>query len=202
MNQALSYMINNRKKVLTQAFKITKNRQVAEDVVQDVMIYFHKRPGLSLRFPVGYVWRALLTTYLNSYKGYESKMQFDGLCINGNKPLSHFDTIIVEETPEIKLDIEKILDVADKICYPQERRAIKLFLEHSTSILLGESPSTLRTNMGLGIKKLKYFIENGTARKSLKGKKSSVKKKVKYGKNSSNGKFISSFLQKRTNKPR
>ena len=200
MNQALDYMIKNRKKVIIQALKITKNRQVAEDIVQDVMIYFYKRPGLSLRFPAGYVWRALLTTYLNSYKGYEDKMQFDGLCTKSDRAFSHFDTAIVEDTLESKLDMEKLLDVAEKICYPQERRAIKLFLKHATSSLPGENDSTLRTNMSLGIEKLKFFVENGTAPKNNKGKNSSVKKKVKYGKDSTNARFISNFLQKRTSR--
>lgn len=175
-------MIKNPKKVLNQANKIARNLQTAEDVVQDVMIYFHERPNKVVTRPDTYVYIALLSRFNNEYKKWHKRMVYDGTDYENGTTLSRFETIFSEEkymTVDKKIDMEKVLDVYEKSCYPMEKRALELILEHDTAIIDGESSSSLKTNRRGAIEKMNFFLENGFTKKSLRGKTKKSRKGIK-----------------------
>lgn len=164
MNNALEYMLKNQKKVLNQANKITRNLQVAQDVFQDVAMYFHEKPEAVIEKPASYVWLALRSHYLSTYYGWEKKMLFDKHNSGENGNMSYFDTLTTPEkyqTVDHKIDLEKLLAFYDEKCYPNEKRAIELFLEHDTMTIAGENRSSLKTNRDRGLEKLNIFFSQG-----------------------------------------
>lgn len=156
MNKALEYMIANPKKVLNQAKKLTKNLERAEDVVQDVMLYFHECPEKQIDNPASYVWLTLFTFNINNNKQWDKKAQYDKVS-HGGDLMSHFDTIPAPnnfDSVEHKMTLENTMDLAILLC--SEKQINAMIESLSESDIKNE---TTRSHERSGILRLQqYFL--------------------------------------------
>lgn len=167
MNKALEYMLKNQKKVLNQAKKITKNAELAEDVVQDVLEYFIGKPDLIITYPAGYVWFALRSKSENHKNDWEYCMEFDKEIKGEKRFWSHFDkmeALDLFEHSENRLAAESLLEIADGICTAGEMQAILDVLDKDELKrgVNGSVTETTRTQRRNGILRLQKFLFNKT----------------------------------------
>lgn len=168
MNKPLEYMIENRAKLVRQATKIVKSSLKAEDLIQDVMVKFLEKPRPDVIYPASFVWMVILNEYKNQFKRWDKRMMYSRKRNNKAEWQSENDYDVFEDLDEVcienvekAMDLEKLLDVYEKSCYPEQKRAIELFLKHETMEIPGENRSTLKTNRDYGINKLKVYLETG-----------------------------------------
>lgn len=190
-------MIENRAKLVRQATKIVKNSLKAEDLIQDVMVKFLEKPRSDVNYPAAFVWMVILNEYKNQFKRWDKRMMYSRKRNNKAEWQAENDYDVFEDLDETcinnvekAMDLEKLLDVYEKSCYPEQKRAIELFLEHETMQIPGENRSTLKTNRDYGINKLRVYLETG---KFIGGRASILnsaqrknKKRGSYAKTSTN----------------
>lgn len=188
-------MIENRAKLVRQATKIVKSSLKAEDLIQDVMVKFLEKPRSDIRYPASFVWLVILNEHKNQYKRWDKRMMYSRKRNSKAEWEADNDYDVFEDLNENcidniekAMDLEKLLDVYEKACYPQQKRAIELFLKYETMEIPGENRSSLKTNRDYGINKLKVYLETGKftggRATTLNSDQRKNKKRGSYAKNS------------------
>lgn len=155
-------MLANPNKVKNQALKLTKNLQTAEDIIQDLTVYFLERPELEVSYPGSYVWRGLYSRFINGAKFYDDHMIFDKVDKKTGKVYSHFDKM---QSPDdihnanIRLEFSSIFDLIEDVCSEKEVEAILEVLEKD-SLSNNAVSETTRANRRFGIIRMQKYLFN------------------------------------------
>ncbi len=150
------------KKLLQFAFVLTRNKEVAEELVEDVFIKFWKnrKNAENIRNVKIYIYSATKNTCLNylSSKAYENITQpFDAINIELANPLSPDQILIYRETyTKIKSAIETLP--------PRCKMIFKLIREDGlkykeVSEILNLSVSTIEAQMTIAIRRIAFIIK-------------------------------------------
>jgi RNA polymerase sigma-70 factor (ECF subfamily) len=150
------------KKLLQFAFVLTRNKEVAEELVEDVFIKFWKnrKNAENIRNVKIYIYSATKNTCLNylSSKAHENITQpFDAISIELANPLSPDQILIYRETyTKIKTAIETLP--------PRCKMIFKLIKEDGlkykeVSEILNLSVSTIEAQMTIAIRRIAFIIK-------------------------------------------
>lgn len=151
------------KKLLQFAFVLTRNKEVAEELVEDVFIKFwkNKKNAENIRNVKVYLYSATKNTCLNylSSKAHENITQpFDAINIELANPLSPDQILIYRETySKIKSAIETLP--------PRCKMIFKLIREDGLKYkevaeILNLSASTIEAQMTIAIRRIAFIIKD------------------------------------------
>lgn len=169
-------MIANYDKLVKHAKRHTKNTELAYDVVQELMLYFHRKPKNHIKKSEPYIKRLLRFTNYNYYnkwlkrwdKSMDSQQNSEGEEYNLHEYLSSdFD---LYETVEKKMLLEKLVDEYHNICYPMQREALDYFIEHGDDNNPEKNIATSRLSREQGLERIRVFTKTGTYKKVKKTK--------------------------------
>lgn len=176
MNKRLDYMTENYKKVLSFAVKITKNKEIAEDILQDLVVYFITKPKSDIDYWENHINYAVKLSYYGYFNKWLKRWakSLDSFSSEETGEFNLYDYLESDQDLykdlEKKMILEKMLDEYENICYPKQREALEFVLEHGHYEHPENNYETMKSNRRHAVEKLSIFADLGEYT-DIKGKK-------------------------------
>lgn len=150
----VEYLTENQDKFYSQARQITKNKELAWDIIQMSYEFLLKRNQEDnyVEHPDSYLHLLILGRYMN-YKRLASNKLFDTM-----KTLDDEKTEIQDEISFCQQFEEVMSDIQDN-CYPAEIKAVEYMLDQNRPSIkkIGARYQSLKTSRRLAIQRMKKF---------------------------------------------
>lgn len=167
MNNRLDYYTANYKEILDYAVRVSRNKEIAEDIVQDLGLYFFRKPKNDIDYWKNHINRAVKLSYYAYFnkhiKRWDQSLDSVGGEFDGDfSVMQYLDSgQDLYKNLEKKMILEKMLDEYENICHTKQREALEFTLEYGHYEHPINNHRTVKSNRKHAITKLRTFAETG-----------------------------------------